>query len=145
MVTYANRFFDKQAYGRLCKTTFICKYLLQLKLRHRINTQLHRGEQLHNLRAYLWFGGDGVIRKKQEHQQQITVQALNVLSNIVMVWNTVKRETAIFQRSIIKYRNYILPCLYDIEIPPDNNGSERAIRNIKPGRRSGQTKGIWSI
>ncbi|MFT7001690.1 MAG: hypothetical protein ACJAVW_002723, partial [Spirosomataceae bacterium] len=91
-----------------------------------------------------WFGGDGVIRKKQEHQQQITAQALNVLSNIVMVWNTVKRETAIFQRSIIKYRNYILPCLYDIEIPP-NNGSERAIRNIKPGRRSGQTKGIWSI
>ncbi|MFT6479869.1 MAG: hypothetical protein ACJAZY_003373 [Spirosomataceae bacterium] len=144
MITYANRFFDKQAYGRLCKTTFICKYLLQLKLRHRINTQLHKGEQLHNLRAYLWFGGDGVIRKKQEHQQQITAQALNVLSNIVMVWNTVKRETAIFQRSIIKYRNYILPCLYDIEIPP-NNGSERAIRNIKPGRRSGQTKGIWSI
>jgi TnpA family transposase len=95
LVTYANRFFDKQAYGRLCKTTFICKYLLQLKLRHRINTQLHKGEQLHNLRAYLWFGGDGVIRKKQEHQQQITAQALNVLSNIVMVWNTVKRETAI--------------------------------------------------
>jgi hypothetical protein len=102
LVTYANRFFDKQAYGRLCKTTFICKYLLQLKLRHRINTQLHKGEQLHNLRAYLWFGGDGVIRKKQEHQQQITAQALNVLSNIVMVWNTVKRETAIFRPITIR-------------------------------------------
>jgi hypothetical protein len=89
LITYANRFFDKQAYGRLCKTTFICKYLLQLKLRHQINTQLNKGEQLHNLRAYLWFGGDGVIRKKQEHQQQITAQALNVLSSIVMVWNTV--------------------------------------------------------
>lgn len=52
--------------------------------------QLNKGEQLHNLRAYLWFfGGYGAIKKKQEHQQQITTQALNVLSNFVMVWNTV--------------------------------------------------------
>jgi transposase len=36
-----------------------------------------------------------------------------------------------FQQSMRKYRNYLLPCLYDIEIPPDNDGSERAIRNIK--------------
>jgi len=50
-------------------------------------------------------------------------------------------ETAKFQRAMIKYRNYILPCLYDIEIPPDNNGSERAIRNIKVKQKiSGQFK-----
>lgn len=50
-------------------------------------------------------------------------------------------KTIIFQRSIIKYRNYILPCLYDIEIPPDNNGSERAIRNVKVKQKvSGQFK-----
>jgi transposase len=50
-----------------------------------------------------------------------------------IVYEDQNPKTAIFQRSIIKYRNYILPCLYDIEIPPDNNGSERAIRKIKPG------------
>ena len=32
---------------------------------------------------------------------------------------------------MIKHRNYLLPCIYDIDIPPDNNGSERAIINIK--------------
>jgi TnpA family transposase len=84
-----NLMYVLQAYGQLCKTTFICKYLLQLQLRHRINTQLNKGEQLHNLRAYLWFGGDGIIRKKQEHEQQITARMLNLLSNIVMVWNTI--------------------------------------------------------
>jgi transposase len=53
-----------------------------------------------------------------------------------------KPETAKFQRSMLKYRNYLLPCLYDIEIPPDNNGSERAIRNIRVKQKvSGQFKG----
>lgn len=84
-----NLMYALQAYGQLCKTVFIFKYLLQLPLRHRINTQLNKGEQLHNLRAYLWFGGDGIIRKKQEYEQQITARMLNLLSNIVMVWNTI--------------------------------------------------------
>ncbi|MER0442860.1 Tn3 family transposase [Emticicia sp. W12TSBA100-4] len=84
-----NLMYVLQSYGQLCKTVFIFKYLLQLPLRHRINTQLNKGEQLHNLRAYLWFGGDGIIRKKQEYEQQITARMLNLLSNIVMVWNTI--------------------------------------------------------
>lgn len=51
------------------------------------------------------------------------------------------RNTAIFQCSMLKYRNYILPCLYNLDIPPDNNGSERAVRNIKVKQKvSGQFK-----
>ncbi len=84
-----NLMYVLQAYGQLCKTIFIFKYLLHLPLRHRINTQLNKGEQLHNLRSYLWFGGDGIIRKKQENEQQITARMLNLLTNIVTVWNTV--------------------------------------------------------
>ncbi len=50
-------------------------------------------------------------------------------------------KTAVFQASMIKYRNYLLPCLYNLEIPPDNNGSERAIRNVKIKQKvSGQFK-----
>ena len=42
---------------------------------------------------------------------------------------------------MIKYRNYLLPCLYNLDIPPDNNGSERAIRNVKVKQKvSGQFK-----
>jgi TnpA family transposase len=58
-------------------------------LRHEINGQLNKGEQLHNLRSYLWFGGDGIIRKKQEKEQQVAARCLNLITNIVMVWNTV--------------------------------------------------------
>lgn len=50
-------------------------------------------------------------------------------------------HTATFQLSMIKYRNYLLPCLYHLAVPPDNNGSERAIRNIKVKQKvSGQFK-----
>ena len=45
------------------------------------------------------------------------------------------------QVSMIKNRNYLFPFLYNLDIPPDNNGSERAIRNIKVKQKiSGQFK-----
>jgi TnpA family transposase len=48
-----NLMYVLQAYGQLVKTVFIAKYLLSLPLRRKINTQLIKGEQLHNLRLYL--------------------------------------------------------------------------------------------
>ena len=35
------------------------------------------------------------------------------------------------QKRLVKYQPHILTFLYHKEVPPDNNGSERAIRNIK--------------
>ena len=42
------------------------------------------------------FGSDGLIRRKQEDQQQKVVRSLNLITNIVLVWNTV------YQQEIIK-------------------------------------------
>lgn len=47
-----NLMYVLQAYGQLNKAIFICKYLLELPLRHKINAQLNKGGQLHNLRIY---------------------------------------------------------------------------------------------
>jgi len=50
-------------------------------------------------------------------------------------------KTVIFQNSMIDYRKYLFPFLYDKNIPADNNGSERGIRNIKVKMKiSGQFK-----
>lgn len=78
-----------QTLGQLEKTIFVCSWLLLPALRKKVTKQLNKGEQLHSLRVYLWFGGDGFIRKQQEIQQQITVRSLNLMCNIVMAWNTV--------------------------------------------------------
>jgi transposase len=45
------------------------------------------------------------------------------------------------QNRLVKYRNHIFTFLYFHPVPPDNNGSERAIRNVKVKQKiSGQFK-----
>jgi transposase/predicted nucleic acid-binding protein len=45
------------------------------------------------------------------------------------------------QKNLLKHQQYILYFLYHPKVPPDNNGSERAIRNIKVKQKiSGQFK-----
>jgi transposase len=51
------------------------------------------------------------------------------------------KELVTFQKRMIKYRDYIFTFLYHPNVPPDNNSSERAIRNIKVKQKvSGQFK-----
>lgn len=42
-----------------------------------------------------------------------------------------KKEMKVFQKRLIRYRDYLFVFLYRVDVPPDNNASERAIRNIK--------------
>jgi len=51
------------------------------------------------------------------------------------------KEVCTFQKRMIKYIDHIFTFLYYPDVPPDNNGSERAIRNIKVKQKvSGQFK-----
>ena len=51
------------------------------------------------------------------------------------------KEMITFQKRIIKYRDHVFTFLYHPNVPPDNNGSERAIRNVKVKQKiSGQFK-----
>lgn len=51
------------------------------------------------------------------------------------------KELVSFQKRLEKYRNYLLTFLYHPKVPPDNNASERAVRNIKVKQKvSGQFK-----
>jgi len=51
-------------------------------------------------------------------------------------------KTLVFQNALKKHRDYLFPFLYYQDVPPDNNASERAVRNIKVKQKiSGQFNG----
>jgi len=51
------------------------------------------------------------------------------------------KEMISFQKRIVKYRDHVFTFLYHPDVPADNNGSERAIRNVKVKQKiSGQFK-----
>ena len=53
------------------------------------------------------------------------------------------RDTRSFQKRITKYKDYVFTFLYHPKVPPDNNDSERAIRNVKVKQKvSGQFKSM---
>ncbi len=66
------------------------------------------------------------------------------LTKLLIVPISEKHPIAIsFQQRLVKYRQHIFTFLYYHQVPPDNNGSERAIRNIKVKQKiSGQFKSL---
>ncbi len=49
------------------------------------------------------------------------------------------KDLSTFFRRIVKYKDYLFSFLHYPDLPADNNGSERAIRNVKVKQKiSGQ-------
>jgi len=84
-------------HGRLAKTIHALRYLESEAYRRRIGRQLNKGEKLHDLRRWLMFGGDGKIRRKQEEAQTCQAGCLNLMTNAVVVWNTLYMQEAVRQ------------------------------------------------
>jgi TnpA family transposase len=87
-----------QEYGRLIKTLFILRYLESEDYRRQINAQLNKGESLHALREFLFVADKGVIRRKQEEAQTNQAMCLNLITNAVVVWNTVYMQAVLDSR-----------------------------------------------
>jgi TnpA family transposase len=86
-----------QEYGKIKKTEFILNYLLDNDYRRRINRQLNKGESLHSLRKFLFFANEGNIRKRFPEEQQTQANCLNLVTNAIVVWNTVYLHAAVEQ------------------------------------------------
>ena len=53
------------------------------------------------------------------------------------------KELYSFYKRIVRYKDHVFPFLYHQHVPPDNNASERAIRNIKVTQKiSGQFRSM---
>ena len=76
--------------GRVVKTTYLLRYLHDAALRDRVYLQLNRGESRHELARRLFFANQGAFRSGDYEEIMNKVSALSLLSNAVLVWNTVR-------------------------------------------------------
>jgi TnpA family transposase len=86
-----------QEYGQLAKTIFILRYLEDEEFRRRIGAQLNKGEALHALRNFLFLANQGQIRRRALEDQTNQAQCLNLVTNAVVLWNTVYISAALEQ------------------------------------------------
>ena len=86
-----------QEHGRLIKTLFVLRYLGNEDYRRRIQRQLNKGESLHALRRFLFVANEGHIRKHYLEEQLVQTTCLTLVTNAVIVWNTVYMQEAVDQ------------------------------------------------
>lgn len=78
-----------QEYGKIIKSISILRYAGNEKYRREIGTQLNKGECLHNLRQFILFAREGKIFKRTHEKQIHQAKSLNLVTNAVVLWNTV--------------------------------------------------------
>ena len=87
-----------------------------------------------------------IMTRKDYHPDNQNVQQIILRLDKLLEQNPWKKEhkkIISFHARMIRLKDYVFPFLFFPEIPPDNNASERAIRNVKVKQKiSGQFKTI---
>jgi len=86
-----------QEYGRLVRTLHILRWYNDEDQRRRIQRQLNKGEALHSLRAAISVANRGILRKKDAEGLTQQAGCLNLVTNAVVIWNTVYMAAVIEQ------------------------------------------------
>ena len=78
-----------QEYGRLIKTIHALGWYESEEKRRWANRQLNKGEAVHALKAHVSVGNRGILKRKTREGLQHQVGCLNLLTNAIIVWNSV--------------------------------------------------------
>lgn len=76
------------ALGRIIKTIYLLRYIHEEDIRRRVQLQLNRGESRHDLARWLFFANRGEFRTGDYEEVMNKASCLSLLSNAVLVWNT---------------------------------------------------------
>ncbi len=80
--------------GRINKTIYLLNYIDDEDYRRRILTQLNRGEGRHQVARTICHGRRGEIRKTYREGQEDQLNALGLVTNAVVLWNTLYMQAA---------------------------------------------------
>ena len=83
--------------GRIIKTIHLLNYLDDGEYRRRILVQLNRGEARHMLARAIFHGKRGELRQRYRQGQEDQLDALGMIVNAVVLWNTIYMDAALNQ------------------------------------------------
>jgi TnpA family transposase len=86
-----------QEYGRLIRTVHVLRWYAHNDDRRRVMRQLNKGEALHDLRSYLMIANKGQLRRKRGDELVNQASSLNLVTNAIVIWNTVYMAAAVAQ------------------------------------------------
>jgi TnpA family transposase len=78
--------------GRLLRTVFLCDYFLNDTFRRELLHVLNRGEAVNALKRAIYTGRVASHQAKRPEEMQAVADALSLLANIVMAWNTAQMQ-----------------------------------------------------
>jgi TnpA family transposase len=86
-----------QEYGRLARTLHILRWYAYPEDRRRFLRQLNKGEALHDLRAFVMVANKGQLRQSRGEALAYQALCLNLVTNAIIVWNTVYMAAVVEQ------------------------------------------------
>ncbi len=81
--------------GRLLRTVFLADYFVNAAFRRELLRVLNRGEAVNALKRAIYAGRVALAQGKRADEMQAVADALSLLANIVMAWNTVQMQTVL--------------------------------------------------
>lgn len=84
--------------GRVERTLFIIEWILDADLQRRAQIGLNKGEAHHALKNALRIGRQGEIRDRTTEGQHYRIAGLNLLTAIIVYWNTIHLGHAVVER-----------------------------------------------
>ncbi|WP_373514843.1 Tn3 family transposase [Persicitalea sp.] len=73
--------------GRIVRTTFLFQYMHEEEIRRRVNHQLTKVENMHQLAAELNLGKNGLIRYATKEDLLVMARSKQLLINSITCWN----------------------------------------------------------
>jgi TnpA family transposase len=86
-----------QQLGRIVKTNYILPFIDDENERRRVLTQLNRHEGRHRLARDVFHGGRGELRQRYREGQEDQLNALGLVVNVIILWNTIYMNAALEQ------------------------------------------------
>ena len=81
--------------GRLLRTAFLADYFVNVAFRRELRRVLNRGEAVNALKRAIYTGRVSPAQAKRVDEMQAVADALSLLANIVMAWNTAQMQAVL--------------------------------------------------